>query len=250
MRYSGESVKPVAAAGFRNASAAKAKAKSPAWGRELRERRARGERIELLQVVVGNWPKQCLLADEYGGATIVFLPDVDVVTADWSMVRGLDVVMDGDAPDDRFNIACLCALRAGAASVWYSACRGDGRSGWARIEFWPHGAPWLVEASLMEHGDPAVFIPARRGELILTQAGGYADAAFAPVRCELLADIGLNPDLTRRDGVSMRVLNQQWCELTGNRPYRDAAAMAAHEKKEAALSALYAAEMARMGVES
>lgn len=233
MRLSrGSSPPPAAAQPVREKSS-----RLPAWGRELLKRRAAGEAVDLVEVAVGGWPKGRLLEDRFGGALLVFLPDVDLAAADWSLLRGLDVVLDGDAAQDRFDLACLCALRAGAASVWGSA----GGRGHVRLEFWPHGAPWLVWADGPVR-DIAQALRSWRELLILTQADGYSGAAFVPVREALLADVGLNVDLSLRHGVSSRVLRRQVIAAAGEVDYADATTIEHH----ANLMALYEDEISRM----
>ena len=155
---------------------------APAWAKPVMEKRAAGARIGLLLVSVDGWDGGWYLKEREHVERVCTLPDFDIATGDWSVVAGLDVLVCGDAEQDRFDLAVLACLRASAASVWVECA-----AGMVRVEFWRWSAPYFVAAAdPVPTGRFGTALAAFRETALLLGDGFYADPAFQPARTALL----------------------------------------------------------------
>lgn len=132
-----------------------------------------------------------MFADRDHVARVVCAADLDISASDLSVVAGLDVLVCG-APEaeERFDLAVLGAMRAGAASVW-----GMFDSLICRVEFWPHAAPYYVAATVpVPTGLFSRALVGQREAAVLLGEGQYAGDAYRPARASILARCGLHAD--------------------------------------------------------
>lgn len=160
--------------------------RAPAWAVQVMERRAAGERVGLLLVSVDCWDGGEYFKGRPAVERVCALEDFDIAAGDWSVVAGLDVLVCGVAGLERFNLAALACLSAGAASVW-----GEYEDGIARLEYWPL-APFVVapERSVPVDGFGAALARFREVSMLLGD-GFYGAAAFTSVRAGLLDRLGV-----------------------------------------------------------
>jgi hypothetical protein len=163
-----------------------AKGRAPAYATALIKRRTEGGRIGLLLVSVDDWKGGWYFEDKPNVARICAPEDFDIAAGDWGCVAGLDVLVCGCGPDERFNAAVLACLQAGAASVW-----GEFHSGIMRLEFWRWSAPYFIANECVPPEQFAARLASFRETAMLLQDGFYGHAAFQPARAALLERIGI-----------------------------------------------------------
>ena len=158
----------------------------PAWAHPVMEKKLAGERIGLLLVSVDEWYGGAQFADRPNVSRICALEDFDIAAGDWSVVAGLDVLVCGDCPAERFALAAVACLCSGAASVW-----GEYSEGVFRLELW-RVAPYVVTVGpCIPFSQFGSALAAYRETAMLLQEGFYGMEAFQPMRGALLERAGI-----------------------------------------------------------
>jgi hypothetical protein len=154
-------------------------ARVPPYAKALLTRRASGERIGLLIVSASDWHGGEELSLRAHTARVVVPDDVLLDDLDWSFAAGLDCLVCGNAPEERFYAIVQALHEAGAASLW-----GEFEDGIALLEHFPGSCapvPFLVDIDRC--GIPGEkfgsALAEYRRSAIRWQEGFYAAPAFA-----------------------------------------------------------------------
>lgn len=153
-----------------------------AYGNDVMERRARGERVGLLVVAVHDWDAGQWYAGRPEVCRVVLPSDLPIEAADWTIALAADVLVCGRCDERLFYAVCSALARAGAASVW-----GDFDDGFWSLE--PLRKSWVALEGPYPVQRFGAALRRHRDAMILLRRGMYGSRVYDAARAALAAPI-------------------------------------------------------------